>query len=159
MEGIKQIPLFYNSCYIDPILMMTLSNGNIFRVAGPLCGEFPGHRWIPFTKASDAKLRCFLWSAPQQTVEQTMGTPVIWDDYYDVTVVLLKVYSTDIQFSGEMGGYMGLLLGASVLTLCEILDLLLYNLFLKCMDHTHRSKATSVKSHSSPIDNTVYATW
>ena len=27
--------------------MMTSSNGNIFRVTGPLCGEFTGHRWIP----------------------------------------------------------------------------------------------------------------
>ena len=26
--------------------MMTLSNGNIFRVTGPLYGEFAGHRWI-----------------------------------------------------------------------------------------------------------------
>ena len=25
-----------------------------FRVAGPFCGEFTGHRWIPLTKASDA---------------------------------------------------------------------------------------------------------
>ena len=25
--------------------MMTSSNGNIFRVTGPLCGEFTGHRW------------------------------------------------------------------------------------------------------------------
>ena len=44
--------------------MMTSSNGNIFRVTGPLCGEFTGHRWIPLTKASDAELWCFLWSAP-----------------------------------------------------------------------------------------------
>ena len=28
-----------------------------------LCGEFTGHRWIPHTKASDAELWCFLWSA------------------------------------------------------------------------------------------------
>ena len=28
-------------------VMMTSSNGNIFRVTGPLCGEFTGHRWIP----------------------------------------------------------------------------------------------------------------
>ena len=34
------------------------------RVIGPLCGEFTGHRWIPRTKASDAELWCFLWSAP-----------------------------------------------------------------------------------------------
>ena len=30
--------------------MMTSSNGNIFRVTGPLCGEFTGRRWIPRTK-------------------------------------------------------------------------------------------------------------
>ena len=41
------------------ISMMTSSNGNIFRVTGPLCGEFTGHRWIPRTKASDAELWCF----------------------------------------------------------------------------------------------------
>ena len=28
-----------------------------------------GHWWIPLTKASDAELWCFLWSAPEQTVE------------------------------------------------------------------------------------------
>ena len=31
--------------------MMTSSNRNIFRITGPLCGEFTGHRWIPLTKA------------------------------------------------------------------------------------------------------------
>ena len=30
--------------------MMTSSNGNIFRVTGPLCGEFTGPRWIPCTQ-------------------------------------------------------------------------------------------------------------
>ena len=35
----------------------------IFRVTGHLCGEFIGTRWIPHTKASDAELWCFLWSA------------------------------------------------------------------------------------------------
>ena len=39
-------------------------NGNTFRVTGPLCGEFTGHRCIPLTKASNAELWCFLWSAP-----------------------------------------------------------------------------------------------
>ena len=27
--------------------MMMSSNGNIFRVTDPLCGEYTGHRWIP----------------------------------------------------------------------------------------------------------------
>ena len=44
-------------------LMMTSSNGNIFRVTGHLYGEFTGPRWIPRTKASDAELWCFLWFA------------------------------------------------------------------------------------------------
>ena len=54
-------------------------NGNIFRVTGPLWGEFTGDRWIPLTKASNAELWSFLWSAPEQTVEQTTEAPVIWD--------------------------------------------------------------------------------
>ena len=66
-------------CRILSYTMMTSSNGNRFRVTGLLCGEFTGHRWIPRTKASDAELGCFLWSAPEPTVEQTMETPVIWD--------------------------------------------------------------------------------
>ena len=40
--------------------MMRSSYGNIFRVTGPLCREFTGHRWIPPTKVSDAELWCFL---------------------------------------------------------------------------------------------------
>ena len=49
--------------------MMTSSNGNIFRVTGPLCGEFTGHRWIPRTKVSGVGLWCFLLPAPEKTVE------------------------------------------------------------------------------------------
>ena len=45
--------------------VITSSNGSFFRVTGPLCGEFTGPLWIPHTKASDAKLWCFLWFAPE----------------------------------------------------------------------------------------------
>ena len=44
-----------------------------------LGGESTGHRWIPLIKASEAELWCFLWSVSEQTVEQTIETPVIWD--------------------------------------------------------------------------------
>ena len=38
-----------------------------------LCaGNSPVTGKIPLTKASDAELWCFLWSAPEQTVEQTI---------------------------------------------------------------------------------------
>ena len=36
-----------------------------FRVTVHLCGEFTSPRWIPRTKASDAELWCFLWSASE----------------------------------------------------------------------------------------------
>ena len=70
----------------DP--MITSWNGNIFRVTGPLWGESTGHRSIPLTKASDTELWCLLWSAPEQTVEQTIETPVIWDTLALVRTVM-----------------------------------------------------------------------
>ena len=54
---------------------MTPSNANIFRVSGPLWGEFG----VLFTKAIDAELWCFICYEPEHTIEQTMETPVIWD--------------------------------------------------------------------------------
>ena len=33
----------------------------------------------PLTKASDTELWCFLWSVPEQKIEETMEMPVIWD--------------------------------------------------------------------------------
>ena len=83
----KNVYMFYGvycTCYRSitvcrGLIMVTSSNGNIFRVTGPLCGEITGHRWISLTKASDAEPWYFLWSAPEPTSEQTMKTPVIWD--------------------------------------------------------------------------------
>ena len=41
------------------------------------------------TKASDAELWCFLWSVPEQTVEQTIETPLIWDSIALIMTSLL----------------------------------------------------------------------
>ena len=35
----------------------------------PFVRGIPGHRWIPCTKASDAELWYFLWSAPEEKIE------------------------------------------------------------------------------------------
>ena len=51
------------STWMKPMGMIESPNGSIFRVTGLLYGEFTGHRWIPLTKASDAELWLFLWSA------------------------------------------------------------------------------------------------
>ena len=65
-DYVRQVP---NTLY-----MMTSSNGNIFRVIGHLCGKFTGPRWIPRTKASDAELWCFLWSASDKRLgKQSWG--------------------------------------------------------------------------------------
>ena len=68
--------------------MMTSSNGNIFRVTDPLFGQFTGHRWIPRTKASDAELWYFLWSAPEWTVELGWWSETppswLWRQYSDM---------------------------------------------------------------------------
>ena len=48
-----------------------------------------GHRWIPLTKASDAELWCFLWSSPEQTSEQTIETPVIWEA---IALIMTSLY-------------------------------------------------------------------
>ena len=45
-----------NSCFCTLccacicFVMITSSNGNVFRDTGPLCGEFTSHLWIPSTK-------------------------------------------------------------------------------------------------------------
>ena len=69
--------------------MMTSSNGNIFRVTGPLCGEFTGHRWIPHTKASDAELYCFsIWAWINGWVNnRKAGDLRRYRAHYDVTVI------------------------------------------------------------------------
>ena len=38
---------------------MTLSNGSIFRVTGPLCSEFTVYWWNPLTEASDSRALMF----------------------------------------------------------------------------------------------------
>ena len=55
----------FTLCLYTIKFMMTSSNGNFFRITGHLYGEFTGSRWIPRTKASDAELWCFLWSASE----------------------------------------------------------------------------------------------
>ena len=68
------------------INMMTSSSGNIFRITGLWWGESTGARWIPLGKASDAELWYIFWSAPEQTVEQTIEMPVIWDAIIDTSL-------------------------------------------------------------------------
>ena len=68
--------------------MMTSSNGNIFRVTGPLYEEFTGLLWIPRTKASDAELGV-IWALMNDWVNnREAGDLRCHRAHYDVTVMI-----------------------------------------------------------------------
>ena len=75
---------------------MTLSNGNIFRITGLLCGEFTGQRWIPRTKANDAELWFFsIYAWINGWVENREAFDLRrYRDHYDVIVMLMSVTMT-----------------------------------------------------------------
>lgn len=64
--------------------------------------------------------------------------------------ITLYIFST-----GDMGGYMGLLLGASVMTVIEVIDLLFYQTILKFIYHSGKNKrissADSTRAAATPI--------
>ena len=77
--GHSPMGAFYSTCraWVGPecfndLFMITPSNGNIFRVIGPLCGEFTSQRWIPRTKASEAEFDGFFYPRLNKRL-------VIWD--------------------------------------------------------------------------------
>ena len=67
--GLKSIQVCKTCSWDEDHLHDDVIKWQHFSVTGHLCGEFTGHRWIPHTKASDAELWCFLWSAPESTLE------------------------------------------------------------------------------------------
>ena len=72
------ISLFLNNIILQNVLfMMMSSNGNILFLV-LLCERNHRSSVDSLTKASDSELWYFLWSAPGQTVEQTIETPVMW---------------------------------------------------------------------------------
>ena len=75
-------------CFTIVLCMMTSSNGNIFRVTGPLWGESTGHRWIPITKVSDAEFDIFYctWTYGWEN-NRDAGDLRYRRAHYDVTVM------------------------------------------------------------------------
>ena len=59
------------------------------------------------------------------------------------------------MFTGEAGGYMGLLIGASWLTLCELLDLFIYNLFLKLIYRQKIKKPVPIDQYQPTKVNAI----
>ena len=86
--------------------MLTSPNGKIFRVIGHLCGEFTGHRWIPRTKASDAELWSFLWSAPNKRLsKQSWGWWFETLSRHDDVTVMPPLSWARVRFSIKMPSF------------------------------------------------------
>ena len=71
--------------------MMTSSNGNIFRVTGPLCGEFTGHRWIPLTKPVTRSFGVFFdLRLSKQSTRRWFETPSrsLWRHCNELIIIL-----------------------------------------------------------------------
>ena len=86
------------------LYMITSSKRNIFRVTGPLCGEFVGHRWIPLTKASDAELWCFFFIcawANGWINNRDAGDLIRHRAHYGVTVMFM--YMTPLLYVYQKG--------------------------------------------------------
>ena len=99
-DKIMSLP-YISSIFKLAVFMMTSSNGNVFRVTGPLCGEFIGHRWIPRTKGSDKELWCFLWSAPWihgWVNNREAGDLRHQRSHYDVMVMYYRFFERSFRY-------------------------------------------------------------
>ena len=65
-NGFYNAPNHKFTCWLP---MMASSNGNIFHVTGPLCGESTGNRWI------DRSFDIFF----DLRLNKRLSTPAIWD--------------------------------------------------------------------------------
>ena len=76
--------------------MMTSSNRSIFRVTGILCRKYTDHQWNPRTRASDAELWCFLWSAPWRSGWVNNDETGDWDAIVPIMTTLQCFFLTHV---------------------------------------------------------------
>ena len=69
------------------------------RVTGPMWRKSTSHQSITLARAIDTELWCFLWSVPEQTIEQTIKTPVIWDAIALIITSLFRCYEPGLNSS------------------------------------------------------------
>ena len=82
--------------------MMTSSNGNIFRVTGPLWGESTGHWWIPLTKVSEADLWCFLDRRLNKRLSKQSRCRWHHRTHFAVTVMSRWLYKVSLENSSKV---------------------------------------------------------
>ena len=78
-------------CFVKAKLWDDSLNGNIFRVTDALWRESTAHCGISLANASDTDLWCFLWSAPEHTVNKNRDAGDLrrFRAHHDITVAFL----------------------------------------------------------------------
>ena len=80
----------------EPMIMMTSSNGNFFRVTGPLCGEFTGHGEFPAQRPVTRSFDVFfdLRLNKQLSKQCEAGDLRRYRGHYDVIVMMTQFTDT-----------------------------------------------------------------
>ena len=91
------------------VFMMTSSNGSIFRISDPLCGEFTGHRWFPQNKGQwrGALMSSLTWARINDWVSnRDAGDLIRHLSHYDVIIMFnqwTKMHQeTDTIFTSQI---------------------------------------------------------
>ena len=82
--------------FLMTVIMMLSSNGNIFRVTGPLWGESNGDRWIPITRSMTQSFEVFVdLCLSKQSRRRRFETPSLWrhcNDNDDISIFIIAKY-------------------------------------------------------------------
>ena len=70
----------------------------------------------------------------------------------------VTIKCTIVFILGELGGYLGLLLGGSVITVCELMDLILYNAAIRCVKRNQVRDISKQPPSDLPVpgENSLY---
>ena len=111
---------------VTKTVMMTSSNGNIFRVTGPSCGEFTDHRWIPPHKGQwgGALMFSLIWAWINDWVNnREAGDLRHHRAHYDVivmnkrqTILMITAFIISASFDGNGPKHGNILIGFGFMT-------------------------------------------
>ena len=147
---------------------MTSSNGNIFRVTGPLCGKFTGHQWMSVTKASEAELRCFFLS--RAWINSWVNNHEPGDlrhhrAHYDIIVMTANALIPYVRRSAAatvatmQGKWDPFFHKKIILSFCVISVLTTDKNVIVCLCFLMKISATNFKTHDSTWMNIIILAW
>ena len=146
-----------HDCLLDRLFRLRSKKTSTLRATGICDGNSPRHRWIPRIRASDAELCCFLWSAPEPTVEQAIETLVIWDA---IELIITSWRSYDVTATSHYLNHWGLIFQhpsqwrhneLDGVPDHQLHDCLLNRLFMRRSKKTSKIRVTGLGEGNSPV--------